>query len=303
MSSEVHAGKEDWLFLTGGEHRVIDLFANESTFTPDMAKQWVSLVQNRANQLSARGIDFVHLIVPDKLTLLNRHYADALPNPDGSPIRQLQSRHGPELHHFLDVVAYLSNGIDKYPVFWKTDNHWTAWGCFMAYQLLCSRLQIPTNTQILNYPFNEEQTTQGLAPLVAKGSQSSVVKETVRTYSLNKFSERVYANHVVRYRENLNLDKISKKIADAKTDATATELDQIIRDMLDGHGSHVVYENNSPDAVDKKIVLFGDSFSDYKQNLLTGMLAETVREVHFIWSHSVDHEYIRLIRPDIPAGS
>jgi capsular polysaccharide biosynthesis protein len=69
--------------------------------------------------------------------------------------------------------------------------------------------------------------------------------------------------------------------------------------MVQGQGSHVVYENLSNTAANKKIVLFGDSFSDYQQNLLTAMLAETVREVHFVWSHSIDHEYIRLVRPDI----
>ncbi len=83
--------------------------------------------------MESRGVRYVHVSVPDKLTLLNRHFSDSLPNIDGSPIRQLQARHEADLPYFLDIVPYFSTAIDKYPVYWKTDTHWTAWGCFMAY--------------------------------------------------------------------------------------------------------------------------------------------------------------------------
>jgi len=109
----------------------------------------------------------------------------------------------------------------------------------------------------------------------------------------------VYANQVVRYRENLQLDNFAKRVIESKAESNAIAFENISRDLSRSHGAHVVYENNSATAADKTIVLFGDSFSDYKQNLLTGMLAETVKEVHFIWSDSIDHEYIRQIRPDI----
>jgi alginate O-acetyltransferase complex protein AlgJ len=130
MSPEVHIGEDGWLFLTGGEHQVINLYREDSAFTTDMARAWVSLLRQRADQLMPRGIDYVHLAVPDKLTLLNRHYADTLQNTDGSPIRQLKAHHESELPNFLNVVPYLTQGIEKYPVFWKTDSHWTAWGCY-----------------------------------------------------------------------------------------------------------------------------------------------------------------------------
>lgn len=299
MFSEVHKGEDGWLFLTGGEHQIIDLYSEKSAFTPDMANAWVSLLRRRAEQLSPRGIDYIHLAVPDKLTLLNRHYADTLQNADGSPIRQLHLRHEAELPNFLNVVPYLTQGIDKYPIFWKTDSHWTAWGCYMAYQLLCSRLGIPTNTDILNYPFTElEQVLElGRADLVAPSP--TVEPETIRTYRLDRYSKRVYANEVIRYRENLDLDRFSQRVRAASQSGNAEAMSTISAAMVEGHGSHVVYENHSDTAVDKKIVLFGDSFSDYRQNLLTAMLAETVREVHFVWSESIDHEYIRQVRPDI----
>ncbi len=299
MSVDVQAGSDGWLFLTGGEHSAIDLYQSDSSFTPELAKAWVALLRGREEQLASRGIKYVHLAVPDKLTLLNRHYTDSLANTDGSPIRQLHARHEAELSSFLNVVPYLTQGIEKYPVFWKTDNHWTAWGCFMAYQLLCSRLHIPTNTDILNYPYTEASTVMALAQSVSVDSADAVEPETVRTYQLDRYSKRVYANELVRFGENINIDRLTETAFDASGAGDQQELKTVQETLMNGEGSHVIYENTSESAVDKVVVLFGDSYSDYQQNLLTGMLAETVKELHFVWSHSVDHEYVRQVRPDI----
>jgi len=46
-------------------------------------------------------------------------------------------------------------------------------------------------------------------------------------------------------------------------------------------------------------MLFGDSFSECREHLLTGMLAETFREVHFIWNANIDYEYVNFIQPDV----
>lgn len=299
MSVDVQAGVDGWLFLTGGEHSAIDLYHAKSSFTPAMAEAWVELLRNRHEQFSSRGIEYVHLAVPDKLTLLNRHYSEGLDNVDGSPIRQLHARHEAQLPSFLNVVPYLTQGVEKYPVFWKTDNHWTAWGCFMAYQLLCSRLHIPTNTDILNYPYTESNTVTALAQAAPAELGDALEPEIIRTYELNRFSKRVYANEIVRYRENFGVDNLAARLlADGSTE-NRQELKSIHKVLVDGDASHVIFENKADSAADKVVVLFGDSYSGFKQNLLTGMLAETVRELHFVWSHSVDHEYIRQVRPDI----
>lgn len=306
MGHEIEAGDDGWLFVTGGKHSVIDLYRTESAFTPDLAQRWVGLLRERSDRLRALGIEYIHVAAPDKLTLLNRHFSETLENPGGSPIRQLVAGYEAQLPNFLNVVPYLSNGIDKYPVYWKTDKHWTAWGCFMAYQLICSRLGIPTNTDILNYPYSEEDKVLALGRF-----DRATPCETVRTYQLNRFSKRIYANQVVRYRENLRLDRVSdefavKALQDAagESDTLAgqtrdTLLQTLSEELSAEQGAHVIYRNESSDAADKCVVLFGDSFADYRPHLLTGMLAETVREVHFIWGDAIDYEYLRQVRPDI----
>ena len=47
------------------------------------------------------------------------------------------------------------------------------------------------------------------------------------------------------------------------------------------------------------VLLFGDSFSEFRPHLLTAMLAETYRDLHFVWSASLDFDLIGHIRPQI----
>jgi hypothetical protein len=48
-----------------------------------------------------------------------------------------------------------------------------------------------------------------------------------------------------------------------------------------------------PGAAKKKILIFGDSFSSQRGDALTVMLAETVRDVEFVWSSNLDWAFIK----------
>jgi hypothetical protein len=62
-------------------------------------------------------------------------------------------------------------------------------------------------------------------------------------------------------------------------------------------GSRVVFSNEqAPDP--RKIVVFGDSFSEYRPHLLTGILAETFAETHFLWASQIDWGYVNRVKPD-----
>ncbi len=64
-------------------------------------------------------------------------------------------------------------------------------------------------------------------------------------------------------------------------------------------GAHVVYRNGAEAADPRRLVLFGDSSAHFAPFLLTGLLAESFREVHFVWSSSLDWSYIEAVKPDI----
>jgi len=131
---------------------------------------------------------------------------------------------------------------------------------------------VKPNTDLLQYPYSEGPV---LFDLGAKLEEP--IKETARFYQLTQHSQRSYANTMVRFKEDQGL------INEANLHV----------------GSSVIYRNNAENAIDKCIMLFGDSFSEYRNHLLTGMLAETFREVHFIWNGSIDYKYVDRIQPDV----
>jgi hypothetical protein len=102
------------------------------------------------------------------------------------------------------------------------------------------------------------------------------VKENARFYQTLEKAERIYANELVLHKERTGkLNEVGLHV-----------------------GSNVVFVNRHS-GVQKKAILFGDSFAEYRPHLLTGLLAETFAEFHFIWSTSIDYSYIDRVSPDI----
>ena len=64
-------------------------------------------------------------------------------------------------------------------------------------------------------------------------------------------------------------------------------------------GAHVVYRNARPGIDPRRLVLFGDSYAHFTPIMLTGLLAESFAEVHFVWSANLDWAYVERVRPDI----
>ena len=56
-------------------------------------------------------------------------------------------------------------------------------------------------------------------------------------------------------------------------------------------GAHVRYRNETPEADPRTVVLFGDSYAHFAPIMLSGLIAETFREVHFVWSSSIDWSF------------
>lgn len=268
----VHVGKDGWLFLVKGSNSVINMYQKRSSFTPELAHEWVLLLQDRARRMRERNIKYLFLPAPEKLTVLHQHYDGKIANIQGSPIHSMMNNHHKDVPCIVNVLPAFEKQADHINSYWKTDTHWSFWGCFSAYQVLCARMGIPSRPELLKYPFDEGDV---LFDLGAK--LSDPVREKARFYKLIQTAERVYANPMVRFKEK----------------------NQLVNEAHLHVGSHVVYRNNSEHVAKKKVVLFGDSFSEYRPHLLTGMLAETVSELHFIWNARLDYEYIDLIKPDI----
>ena len=271
VPEDIHVGRDGWLFRTGGTDAPLAPFDVASGFDEARALRWRALLDGRAARLRELGIDYVDLPVPDKLTLMGRFYDGELSDPEGGPIRRLAGLRVGAPGALLNVVPYLAGRIDSHPVYWKTGDHWSAWGCFMACQLLCGRLGAAL-PPLLSWPH------EGGERALELGARLDPPRlEDARRYRLERRSRRRWANALTLAR-----------------DATGRDDDRAL-DV----GSHAVFVNTHPEADRRTLVLFGDASSDVEPHLLTGMLAETFSEVHFLWSEGIDDAYVERVRPDV----
>lgn len=269
---QVHEGLDHWLFLTGGTNFVTTLYERSGGNLPDAKlRDWQEIIEKRIRRCSEMNIAYAHMVVPEKLTIYGHKQSSPIVDPELAPAIRLRDRFAdhPSSRHWVDLVAPMRAVRDEVDLYWRTDTHWSAEGCLLAYDLLCRALGLQPNEELRGRPYREFGAVMDL------GAKLDPVRwETIREYDWLADAERTYTNRVAQILE---------------TPAYGGEIHI---------GSHVVFRNpRAPNA--HRVLLFGDSFSSQRGNLLTAMLAETVREVDFVWSSSIDWGYVRSVRPDI----
>jgi hypothetical protein len=273
VSTDVYEGKDGWLFLVGGSNAVGSLYDRASPVLPDAKiRQWARLIEDRTRRLERMGVRYVHMNIPEKLTVYDHKLHSPIVDWTLSPAMRLGEmlQRSPCAHVWLDLIEPFRAARDERQLYFKTDTHWSAEGCFLAYRLLCERIGLAADPTLLSRPHHE---FEGVFDLGSK--MDPFVGERVRGYDYTKHSSRVYCNLVAKYQE---MPQFTGTI----------------------HvGSHVRYRNEASSPPHKKIILFGDSYSLPGRTALTGMLAETAREVEFIWSGNLNWDYIRRRKPDI----
>jgi alginate O-acetyltransferase complex protein AlgJ len=267
----VHRGIDGWLFLVGGSNFVATLYERESGHLPDSTlARWRDVIVERKRRCDALGVQFAHLVVPEKLTIYAHKTAEPLVDPDLAPtlrLAQLFDR-DPAAYGYVDLVALMRAHRDDVDLYWRTDTHWSPLGCLLGYEILCDALRLERNDDLVDRPFVED------IRLLDLGSKlEPPVYETIREARWSKDATRVYGNAVVR--------------------------------LLEAHeyggeihvGCRAIFKN--PLARNKcKILLFGDSFSGVSPFFLTAALAETVSELEFVWSANVDWGLVKRAKPD-----
>lgn len=274
IEGDVLIGKDGWLFLSGGSNSPLDYYLNKIEFNAQLIRGWCDLLESRREKLS--GYKYIHLFVPNKETIYDHKIGGECVLVPGNPLGVLFRHLSQEQSELLaDVainpVSYFRKIRDDYQLYWKTDSHWSPAGCFAAYQLVCAKLGIKPRDDLLRRPFVEGALAMDLGSKLTDKRE-----ETVRFYNFCKDSFRAEENELVKFKEENNLENEPGLHV----------------------GSHVKFVN--PSALYKqKVIIFGDSFSECRPSLLTGMLAETFYETHFIWSTALDYDFISEVSPDI----
>jgi alginate O-acetyltransferase complex protein AlgJ len=268
----VHKGLDDWLFLTGGSNFVTTLYQREGGHLPDAAlTRWRDTIIARKTRCDALGSRYAHIVIPEKLTIYGHKQAEPLVDPDLAPsLRMIRLfDRDPAAYGYVDLVALMRAHRDDVDLYWRTDTHWTPIGCLLGYQTLCHALGLECNEALVERPFVDDLR------LLDLGSKlDPPVYEAVREITWLHDATRVYQNDVVRLLE-------------------AHEFGGEIH-----VGAHAVFKNaKAPN--DCKLMLFGDSFSGVSPYLFTALMAETVRELEFVWSANVDWTLVQRSKPDI----
>lgn len=270
-------GRDGWLFSRQSAQR---LYSEESR-TNNHLDSWRDELKHRTQRLAASGCRYLHVVVPDKVSSVHEHL-DGISSEYQwqnrySPLDELTKKYKPGLPCLISSAAYLERQKGSYPLFWRADTRWTPWAAYMTCQLLCSSLGVTINNQLLGYPYSESVRAMNL-----DNGMVSDNSEPTRLYRYWLRSKLRFAGELVKLRESY-FEPGSAKLADKAY----------------AEGAHVVYENHHAEASRFSVVIFGDENSADSRSLLTGMLAETFSEVHFIWGDGIDYDYVDRVKPDI----
>ena len=269
---DVQEGRDGWLFLVGGTNRVRSQYrAGPASWLH--LRRWRALIAYRAARAAGLGIRLVHAMVPEKITV----YADLCPELGVdwrlSPALRLGRLVAPRADAslaptWIDLVAPMRAAREA-DLYFRTDTHWNPAGCALAYGAICGALGIAPRGDLLKRSFVEADLARDLG-----GKLDPPRLERVRAYTFQRDATRVHAGPLV----------LAYEAAGRPEDLHV--------------GAHAVFRNPAaPSGL--RMMLFGDSCAHFAPFMLTGMLAETVAELHFVWSANLDWTLVEGVRPDV----
>jgi hypothetical protein len=260
-------GKKNWLFLNQGNNEFMSYVSGKKQLSAQTIDYWKKTLQRRKDWFAERNIKYVHVFAPEKVTVYPEFFYTKV-NIDNGHIAVLAKACG---SLFLNVIPYFNQVKQKHQLYDKTDTHWNYQGAAACYQLICSVLKYDFNMKIFT---GERKALDTVCDLGNKLIPPR--RETISVPKAPEGYQRQFANLLVRYKEKHRIENEAGLHV----------------------GSRVIFRNeNAPYA--EKVIIFGDSFAEYRRYRLTSMFAETFKEVHFCWSSNIDYAYVEREQPTI----
>ena len=271
LTSEVFEGAKGYLFLARGSNDVVGLFSEATDMRAALLQQWADLLEQRNRRLGDLGVTYRQCFVPDKLSIY-REEAQELWAGLSSPAEAIEALDCPSLRPLLvPLTGPLRQLKAEHQIFFPNDTHWTVAGCFSAYQLLCASLNVVPRLDLINAALGQIELAGDLG-----GKLVPPRRGLFEFGSFGRSATRTYANRLVSLRET----------------------GQLTNDVSLHVGSIVQFNNPRPNSK-HRVLLFGDSFSEYRTHYLTGLLADTFSDLMFVWSSNIDYAIVASFRPDI----
>jgi hypothetical protein len=262
-------GRDGYLFLTGGNNALRDQYeqpkdAARAAAMEATAQQWVSGFQISNSRLQDRGVPFVQVIIPEKLTAL-RHLAPFPvdgPTPLYARVNQLMSGEP----YYLSCLELFDAWSSRISGWQRNDTHCSPAGALAIARATLERLP-GCETSLL-----------------------AAVKLTGEAYHdgdlANKFFDiPIWDRHRTPAPGTLGEPDIELTYKHVPANFV---------------GSRFAWKNKTA-PIDKKVVVFGNSFfgSGVDQPSKIGWwFARLFSEYHFVWDNTVDFDYVDEVRPD-----
>jgi len=143
-------GRDDWLYLRRGVRADIETvplvrdWCGRFPFSAAELERWVETLTANRRWLAARGIDYLFVVPPNKMTVLPGHLPERFTCRPGTrrleQLRQaLSRRSGIEM---VDLTRPLRRAAAAgVPVWYRTDTHWTPRGVAAGYGALIERIR------------------------------------------------------------------------------------------------------------------------------------------------------------------
>lgn len=274
----VHVGRDGWLFWVGRRGEMCRLY-RDGVRVRLAVWRWTKLIERRRARAQALGSRYFHVVAPEKLSV----YDDRLARPFLDGTEGIGSRlarsvlASPAAECWIDLLGRLRAARDHGPnLYHKTDTHWAYAGALIAAETVCSALGI-TPPRHISEP-------KALDPVDFTFDLGTKLRPPV----VERLSPETIQIHAARVEENA-LARIRREPGMANAPGFHV-------------GSRMVLRTGHPEAAPLRVVLFGDSYSSEYGFTLGVMLAESVAELHSVWSANIDWAYVERVRPDIVIG-
>lgn len=272
--TEVLKGEDNWYFYTGNE--TLEDFTGRNLRSDAELSDWIQSYREKKKWLQNNGIHYLLIVPPNKTTIYSHFVGEPWASNRGvTRFAQLkQQLSDADRSTLLDLAPPLlqKNHLDT--LYYKSDTHWTAYGAFLAYQVLADKIESIFADVILKRDFSISPILKRTCDM--KESDCGGLTQMLLDY--DSFSESFQV-----------LQKFPKCAKKAPFDFNLSNLPE---------GNEEFYFHTTCEKAKFKAVVFRDSFLID----LEPYISENFHEVVYLWKdydQTNIEELLSKFKPDI----
>lgn len=250
-------GKEGHIFINDGANHWADQLLGKYPDVHSIAASYANILKNRVTFLQNKGINYRHLIVPEKDVI----YSELSPNlseynisNERVSIKLIQNDLVENLCYPIDFLL----NVKKYGyIFLKRNSHFNFFGGYFMAKIFLNSMG----------------------------------------YDLPLLSEIKFKNY--KWPDDLSM-KFNANLITTRPVLVTDAVETLISDGQNGgHVGKKLFFKNESAIYDKKILIFGDSYSWNPDAGLARFCSLIFKEVYFNWMVSIDYDLIAEFKPDV----